>query len=142
MSDLTDRARELLDRIQGFAHDEWDSYTVPDAPREPGYTAVAIGDHEIKLRWLEGAALVAEFIAATPDLVRALLAEIDRLTPRNVETAAELDALPEYTVIREEGDFGAVLQRIGSSWYAPSWPVGDDSPLLPARVLWTPGDGA
>lgn len=75
-----------------------------------------------------------------------LLAEIDRLTPRVVETDDELDGLREETVIRDSR--GYVFER----WYGgPSrsaWAeIGtgkalNGPPSLPACVLWTPEDGA
>jgi hypothetical protein len=68
--------------------------------------------------------------------------------PRRVETAEELDALPDHTVIRDADEW--VFEKLNYSndrtgesfWAAPAIdPDSDDyniGPDLPATVLWTP----
>lgn len=76
MSDITDRARGLLDRITPgqWEIDQQDSYhDVWAADGEQIVQIVASFDPSPTLE-------DAEFIAAAPDLVRGLLAEVERLT--------------------------------------------------------------
>lgn len=76
----------------------------------------------------------AAFIAAAPTLVADLLAEVKRLTPREITTVAELRTLPA----------GArVLDANGRQW-AGNWPLGfgaQGGPPLPATVLYLPEGG-
>ncbi|MCW2092815.1 UNVERIFIED_ORG: hypothetical protein M2328_006095 [Rhodococcus erythropolis] len=67
--------------------------------------------------------------------------------PRTVNSAAELDALPMFTVIRSEQ--GSVWERQYGALGKPLWieatqtrgfPHTSDEITLPATVLFTPGD--
>ncbi len=84
--------------------------------------------------------------------VERLRAEVERLTPRRVETAEELDALPDRTVIRDADEW--VFEKLNQSndgtgesfWAAPAidpdtseWDV---EPVLPATVLWLPEESS
>lgn len=69
------------------------------------------------------------------------------LKPRTVNSAAELDALPMFTVIRSEQ--GSVWERQYGALGKPLWieatqtrgfPHSSDEIALPATVLFTPGD--
>lgn len=77
--DVLTEARGLLARMGKAGEVEWDSYTVPGDGFTAPHAAVAIGDHEVELRWLNGSALVARFIAASPDLVRRLVDEVEQI---------------------------------------------------------------
>lgn len=132
MSDLTDRAEQLLAGITpgpwdaDKARDGYMSITSPNGPvvwatGQPG-SGANIFDRD------------AAFIAAAPTLVADLLAEVKRLTPREITTVAELRTLPA----------GArVLDANGQQW-AGNWPLGfgaQGGPPLPATVLYLPEGG-
>ena len=81
--------------------------------------------------------------------VERLRAEVERLTPRRAETAEELDALPDRTVIRDADEW--VFEKLNYSndgtgesfWAAPAIdPDSSDADglevVLPATVLWLP----
>ncbi|UZF57694.1 hypothetical protein LH935_06830 [Gordonia polyisoprenivorans] len=74
------------------------------------------------------------YIANTVRMVADLLAEVKRLTPREITTVAELRTLPA----------GArVLDANGQQW-AGNWPLGfgaQGGPPLPATVLYLPEGG-
>jgi hypothetical protein len=66
-----------------------------------------------------------------------------RPPPRRIETIAELESLPEYTVVRWEAPDGlsrGVIERFDGAWWSP----GHHAQLLPERislpatVLWEP----
>ena len=71
------------------------------------------------------------------------LQKIEALKPRTVNSAAELDALPHESVIRDS--LGDVYEKWSppdesmTEWMTPgtSW---TPAPTLPATVLFTPGD--
>ena len=70
-----------------------------------------------------------------------LLAEVKRLTPRSIETAEELEALPNFSVVRSEQD--NVLEKDPSGWYEPGVRhecIAADI-ALPATVLYIPEGG-
>lgn len=73
--------------------------------------------------------------------------KIEALKPRTVKSAAELDALPMFTVIRSEQ--GSVWERQYGALGKPLWieatqtrgfPHTSDEITLPATILFTPGD--
>lgn len=75
--DILTRSRAQLASLGKLADTEWDAYT--DGDNNNLYAAVAIGDHEIRLPWLEGSALVAQFIADSPNLIRDLTNKGEKL---------------------------------------------------------------
>lgn len=91
----------------------------------------------------------AEFIAAAPELVAGLLAEVKRLTPRVIETVAELDALPAGAVVRENGPYPEAFvyekyldeTECDYRWVYPGDSDPQIEPPLPAAVLYVPEGG-
>lgn len=75
------------------------------------------------------------------DDVPVLLRVIERMTPRSIETAAELNALPPESIIKTKGGTVACRHYSGVGVV-----FGDDRPFtwsameteLPATVLWSP----
>ena len=136
MSDITDRARGLLDRITPgqWEIDQQDSYH--DVWAADGEQIVQIVASFDPAPTLED----AEFIAAAPDLVRGLLAEVERLTPREITTVEELDALPEGSLVLDSASPPCPWELSDDAWWAPG--DGASHPTLaitlPGRVLWTP----
>ena len=45
----------------------WEAGSFPDAPWDPAHSFVEIGEHEVRLDWLDGSALDALLIARAPD---------------------------------------------------------------------------
>ncbi|QAY05722.1 hypothetical protein SEA_FUSHIGI_74 [Mycobacterium phage Fushigi] len=87
---------------------------------------------------------VAEFIAAARTLIPELVAEVERLRPRGVETTADLEWLPENSVILTH-DGGALQKTSRGSWYWANDDQDESLPedlidFLPARVLYIPTD--
>ncbi|WP_217349364.1 hypothetical protein [Mycolicibacterium fortuitum] len=78
------------------------------------------------------------------DVIRALIARVRELTPRQIETVEELDALPDHSIIRCASGAGWHKQELHCSPGEPWWCAGSEieSPStdipLPARVLYTP----
>lgn len=86
----------------------------------------------------------AEFIAQARTLVPELIAEVERLRPRGVETTADLEWLPENSVILTH-DGGALQKTSRGSWYWANDDQDESLPedlidFLPARVLYIPTD--
>jgi hypothetical protein len=59
-----------------------------------------------------------------------------------ITTVAELDALPEDSVILDDGWYPKIKGQNGK-WWRPDCPRGiaAQGTLLPTRLLWTPEDG-
>jgi hypothetical protein len=59
-----------------------------------------------------------------------------------ITTVAELDALPEDSVILDDGWYPKVKGSNGK-WWRPDCPGGiaAQGTVLPTRLLWTPEDG-
>lgn len=74
-----------------------------------------------------------------PRTVHQLLAEVKRLTPREITTVEELGSLPEGSIVLDSDSPPCPWELSESGWYA----AGDGQPrrrtaiALPARVLWT-----
>ena len=60
---------------------------------------------------------------------------------RMISTVAELDALPEDSVILDDGWYPKVKGKNGK-WWRPDCPHGiaAGGTVLPTRLLWTPDD--
>lgn len=74
----------------------------------------------------------------TASVIRELVAEVERLTPREIATRAEFETLDPGTVVRDIA--GEVYELWGDrSWAAAGQPIlGSDEPLLPAKVIFVP----
>ncbi|WP_138985352.1 hypothetical protein [Gordonia otitidis] len=74
----------------------------------------------------------------TADLIDDLVAEVKRLTPREITTVEELEDLPVGSVVRS--DEGAVYERHSPNWLEAgfAWHPSSDNIALPARVLHIP----
>jgi hypothetical protein len=57
-----------------------------------------------------------------------------------IRTVAELDALPDDSVIRRGGFFPRTYEREGRYWHSPGDEMGDIAgpDMLPALLLWHP----
>lgn len=139
--DITARVREALD---GITPGEWESYSVPGDRTEAPYSAVEIGDHEVALRWLNGSAIDAAFIAAAPALVADLLAEVRRLeAERDQWQQRTFSAIA--TSLNEQRHSGAhaAIERVRAlhqpehggrdSWFCQE--CGDHDPLWPCETV-------
>lgn len=81
------------------------------------------------------------------ELADAVIAAGWRPPPQRIETAAELQALPEYSVVRWTSPNGlsrGIIERFDRSWWQPGNHVRLDLSKipLPAELLWTPGGEA
>ncbi|QZE10354.1 hypothetical protein SEA_SCOOBYDOOBYDOO_3 [Mycobacterium phage ScoobyDoobyDoo] len=88
MSDVVERAKAAL---EGTTEGPWTWTHGMDA------RAMVLGPDNLRVK-LEGYR-DAEFIASARSLVPELIAEVERLTPRRIETAEELDALPTHAIV-------------------------------------------
>lgn len=84
------------------------------------------------------------YVAAVVREVPALLAEVERLTPRKIETVAELQQLPHGAIVL--GARGSAWEHeIHNGWHywhqtgSSSANCGDPDIPLPALVLWAGG---
>lgn len=142
---LAERAKQFL---SGIGRGEWTVQEHRDSPHaDPMYVVPEIDPYRNELNPIhcgEDRAL-AEFIAAAPGLIRGLLAEREgfRPPPRVIETRAELDALPEYSIIRWEAPDGlsrGMIERFDGGWWQPGNHARLTTELipLPATLIWTP----
>ncbi|QXG07434.1 hypothetical protein RitSun_64 [Mycobacterium phage RitSun] len=83
-----------------------------------------------------------EFIAQARTLVPELVAEVERLRPRVIETVEELDALPDFVVVHDR--VNTVWEKDWHGGEGPWWQTSSETPRssadfwLPARVLYNP----
>ncbi|AXN53038.1 hypothetical protein PBI_HOMINES_52 [Mycobacterium phage Homines] len=136
MSDVVERAKAAL---EGVTEGPWTWTHGMDA------RAMVLGPDNLRVK-LEGYR-DAEFIAQARTLVPELVAEVERLRPRVIETVEELDSLPTLSIVRDEWtsavgwQHSGIWERRGMEWHciaAPVIPPGHPRPNLPARVLYTP----
>ena len=69
----SERVEQIRARVEAATKGPWESYTVPESKGEACYSAVEIGDHEVRLDWLYGSGLDANFIAQARDDIPYLL---------------------------------------------------------------------
>lgn len=91
----------------------------------------------------------AELIANAPSDLTALVAEVERLQPRQVTTYEALDGLPEEAVVRDAEGWIAQMSVKGPEWENTWFVLGDNAETrssagikLPCTVLYTPEEDA
>ncbi|AOQ28534.1 hypothetical protein I5H99_gp081 [Mycobacterium phage WillSterrel] len=136
MSDVVERAKAAL---EGVTEGPWIAeYSSEEGncviPHDAESTREAVATTHLYHQRAD-----AEFIAQARTLVPELVAEVEHLRPRVIETVEQVDALPTGSVVID--DMAGVLQRENEAggWLMAGY-EGLNLPILPARVLYIPTD--
>ncbi|ATN88655.1 hypothetical protein SEA_DEMSCULPINBOYZ_60 [Mycobacterium phage Demsculpinboyz] len=141
MSDVVERAKVAL---EGVAYGPWEFDCSDEGMQAVGGPVVWLGDGDLGFR-VEAHYQDdrnAEFVAQARTLVPELVAEVERLRPRVIETVEELDALPDFVVVHDR--VNTVWEKEWHGGEGPWWQTSSETPRssadfwLPARVLHNP----